>query len=1493
MTSLESFNKPDTQNIDLDKDYGNRVGLRVVVNGVKVNALCDSGADQSFTSEEFIHLIGVDYTEKQKQITGAFDEKQDTLGISEWKYQNFENDGILRVNVCKDLRHPLILGADFFKRNNLLLSWEMMGVVKHDKEFGLIPIQEVQVQVVCSSRKPSTKANGSLGVIPGPGRERVLSQEDEVSNPSNNVSNGANVSYGHKKKTSTQDSAKGKACNRVSNRTKTSTMAKVTAKSQECQRVDLNMCLAEEDHCELLAMQYEVKSNDKKVNANVSTYTADHYCDFDNKYEFWDLFDIPEDLEHRHQQTIKDLLWKYKDCISQHDYDIGVTKAITLEVNTPSDFFDRFKRQPQRRYSPEDQEIIDKWIQLNLHYGILSPSKSRIGSPVHVVKKMGKKHRPVCDFRELDKHIECPNLPYICIQDILERLGNAKIFTVVDLTQSFYSIEVKPSDREKLAIQTHRGLYHFNRTPMGLKHSPLILQQLSNMITEGERNILNYVDDIVVFSSNIDDHIVHLNTLFSRLRDFNLKIKPTKTQICRRRLQLLGHIISENGLEIPEEKVKAIRNLTDPKNYKQAQSTLGTMQWVGKYLVDIGDLKQPLLEAMKKEKYELTPEIKEAMCKFKERVTTAPVVAIPDDNKLKVLQTDASTKAIGGVLCQQKDPNSQELQLIESFTKTLSPTQQRWPTIDRELFAIVHACRKYYRYLITKPFVIYTDHKPLLAITKTRGIRSKRLESWAIELNEFRFRIFYVKGIDNQMSDALSRVEHSHENQSQGEEVTSRQLTNQITGEVECCYIDEDSDSEENEQESEAEVIPEEVPESQNSQYFDTQELRDNLLGSQSSSEVTEETIREYQLNDKYCNELKRVLETKNSKFQTVNRRFILIDGVVYRKKKKWRQLINSYQVVIPSKLIHRVIKYYHGQGHHGYAKTEQAIAEKLWFVNMRDAIRAYVKTCSCNRNKHANTKILGLPQTFKSVEQPFETIHIDYLSGFNTSTTRNKSIIVCVCRLTRYMICKATPDMTSRSALTFLENDVFNVFNIPKEIVSDNGTHFTSSEFEEALKGYGIKHNYTPVFSPNYNGLVERCNAKILQGLRNYTDHHNKSWDKFLGIVAKQWNRSVNSTTGFTPFFLLFGYSPANLFERKLGIDILEKSVTEEQEEKLSVESARQIAVENIRKAEEKWNNWRKSSSPSPFKVKDLVWAQDMTIEPGHYTKLRPLKIGPYIIVHQLGINTYVIIKVKKFQRLLKNTRIFSDLKSRDLKRVHCRMLFPYCGRTPRRYDEMCSHIDNNIFKVNEREEVLESDLFDIKDYDKYMQWTEKDIQVRRADRLRTQTTQSQINEHNNSGEHYRLTPDLSFASDNCNADEAQTTGFFPESRSTEESHESQNTRREQQQSTGHVLQSTSDNQRTDNTSLVTPITFPSDYAIGPESQDYQDIYQDEIGEDLNDIFNEETDRSEESAGDSDGIDSDSSSESLLGFIGDKAITRNSKEKRTRNRPKFYSPKF
>ena len=293
MTSLESYNKPNTQNIDLDKDYGNRVGLRVVVNGVKVNALCDSGADQSFTSEEFIHSIGVDYTAKQKQITGAFDEKQDTLGISEWKYQNFEDDGILRVNVCKDLRHPLILGADFFKRNNLLLSWEMMGVVKHDKEFGLIPIQEVQVQVVCSSREPSTKANGSLDVIPGPGRERVLSQEDEVSNPSKNVSNGANVSYGDEKKTSTQDSAKGKACNRVSNRTKTSTMAKVTMMSQECQKVDLENCLAE-DQCELLALKNVTKSNNnEEINGMIPDFL---FANDNNNTEEAQSLRISEDM---------------------------------------------------------------------------------------------------------------------------------------------------------------------------------------------------------------------------------------------------------------------------------------------------------------------------------------------------------------------------------------------------------------------------------------------------------------------------------------------------------------------------------------------------------------------------------------------------------------------------------------------------------------------------------------------------------------------------------------------------------------------------------------------------------------------------------------------------------------------------------------------------------------------------------------------------------------------------------------------------------------------------------------------------------------------------------------------------------------------------------------------------------------------------------------------------------------------------------------------
>ena len=294
--------------------------------------------------------------------------------------------------------------------------------------------------------------------------------------------------------------------------------------------------------------------------------------------------------------------------------------------------------------------------------GFLRPSKSTISSPVHVVRKDGKKDRPVCDFREIGRHIKVPDLPYVCIRDIFDRLSGAKIFSVVDMTQSFYAIRVRERDRWKLAIRTPRRLLEFCSCPMGLQTSPLYLQQLSFRITAGQTNILSYVDDLIVFSDTIEEHFQHFETLLRRLSEVNVKIKPSKCKLFRTRITLLGHEVSANGLEIPKDRIQSIMDLPNPKNHKEMMQMIGLFGWVSDFIIDFKDDKKALLDCLKEKKFVLTEEAKQAIESLKKKLTRPPCLGIPDEKLTKIIQVDSSQYAVEGIIAQVVDPKKKKLQ---------------------------------------------------------------------------------------------------------------------------------------------------------------------------------------------------------------------------------------------------------------------------------------------------------------------------------------------------------------------------------------------------------------------------------------------------------------------------------------------------------------------------------------------------------------------------------------------------------------------------------------------------------------------------------------------------------------------------------------------------------------------------------------------------------------------------------------------------------------
>ena len=203
--------------------------------------------------------------------------------------------------------------------------------------------------------------------------------------------------------------------------------------------------------------------------------------------------------------------------------------------------------------------------------------------------------------------------------------------------------------------------------------------------------------------------------------------------------------------------------------------------------------------------------------------------------------------------------------MIASFTRSLSKEQRKWPTIDRELFAIITACRKYHNYLVTGHFQVYTDHRPLLALTKPKGIKGYRFDGWAIEINRYRFTVYYIPGPQNHLPDALSRIKYNFENQGQCiDKLTSEELADKCTKHPEVCIVEADASEEE--------------PESgtQELSQVSSQELREHLLSSQDTrNAVKDDVIKSLQETDPYCRRITAILGGQDKIHSKIRRRFV------------------------------------------------------------------------------------------------------------------------------------------------------------------------------------------------------------------------------------------------------------------------------------------------------------------------------------------------------------------------------------------------------------------------------------------------------------------------------------------------------------------------------------------------------------------------------------------------------------------------------------------
>lgn len=368
------------------------------------------------------------------------------------------------------------------------------------------------------------------------------------------------------------------------------------------------------------------------------------------------------------------------------------------------------------RYNPAQKDEIERQVADMLQQGIIQPSSSPFSSPVLLVLKKDLTWRFCIDYRHLNAITVKNRYPLPIIDELLDELAGSCLFTSLDLRAGYHQIRMRPEDEHKTAFKTHNGHYEFRVMSYGLTGAPATFQGLMNQILAPllRKGVLVFIDDILIYSQNLDDHVALLRRVFQLLTDHQLKVKRSKCSFARASLTYLGHVISAEGVATDSKNIQAVRNWAVPCNVKEVRGFLGLAGYYRKFVRSFGIISRPLTDLLKKNVvFVWTSEHQASFDALKEALVSAPVLALPDFSKVFEIETDACDKGVGAVLMQAGHP-------LAFLSKSLGPRNQGLSTYEKECLAILLAVEQWRSYLQFGEFIIRTDQRSLIHLDDQR-----------------------------------------------------------------------------------------------------------------------------------------------------------------------------------------------------------------------------------------------------------------------------------------------------------------------------------------------------------------------------------------------------------------------------------------------------------------------------------------------------------------------------------------------------------------------------------------------------------------------------------------------------------------------------------------------------------------------------------------------------------------------------------------------------
>lgn len=929
------------------------------------------------------------------------------------------------------------------------------------------------------------------------------------------------------------------------------------------------------------------------------------------------------------------------------------------EGTTP--IYTRQYRIPERQQAELDRQIHDLEKQ-----GIIEPSFSAWNSPLLLVDKKkdqhgNKQYRLVVDFRRINEVTTDQSFPIPIIEEILDLLGGSSHFTTLDLHNAYYQVLLNEDDRKYTAFQSNKGKYQFTKMAMGLKASSMTWQQAINIALSKILGVgaYAYLDDIIIFGKNLEEHSNNLREVFEALRRYNFKLKIEKSLFLQKEVNYLGYTINREGSSPDKEKTRAIADYPQPRNLTEVQRFLGCCNYYRRYIANYAHTARPLHDLCKKQvEFVWSTNCQRAFESMKEKLVSAELLLFPDFNETFILTCDASDTAIGAVLSQGPIPQDRPIQF---FSRTLTDAQTRYPTIEKELLSIVAAVEHFRHYLYGRKFVIYTDHKPLLYVMNNRKPNS-RLFRWKLALLEYDFVIVHKAGAQNVVADALSRITIEELITLNDEDkkvlaITRASAQQQLNAGPPAphtrAYIPEKSSMLLSSKDVDHIIF---IFNKKNSELQMKLELKlkHKISGLQSyvlakindifSATILPAIARSSEQQQKARDILTSIrLQCQSNLYERIAINLEFSDHISYNNFKAIAEEIFSEENVDVTfylnkaitltdiEQISEVLKAYHLSllgGHTGMTRMFNRIRQFYWWPTMRKDIEKFVSECSvCKQTKVSRHTRMPI-EIVSTASRPFQTVFIDTVGPiYPASEDGNLHMFTCECDLTKFAIAKAIPDTTSETVAKAFVDALILRFKIPEKVLMDNGSCFTAELFKAITKLLNIKHKHIAPYNPKTN-LVERLHRSLNQYLRAFTADDKQNWDRYLPYALNSYNNTPHSTTGVSPHELVYGFTneiPTKIIRNQSPVYNYENY---SEELRIRLSHAHRLAKQKCDEAKRKHESqWNKAARPITINIGDKVFVRNKT----KHHKFDTEYTGPYIVTERISPTSIKAIKGRK----------------------------------------------------------------------------------------------------------------------------------------------------------------------------------------------------------------------------------------------------------------------